>query len=261
MNPHIERAEKQETYREQLSRLTQSLATGRSADMLDDLASGSTPAMVKLFTDRILEQRFSALSEQVEFISPVFHDLADLILAFIPMAPMVAGCEGANDSERFLDWLERTQSPTAEQRDYITCQRARHAVEETARGNRLGHVRFQELLSLTETLAEELEHNRSLEIRLNPIRVWSKFETAELLGESAGLPATVVFFPVGTEIRTVVLEGDGLERARELVGLGPATLDEWLRMLEPFAGFEGVRRRDLIAFCRELAALGLVAFA
>lgn len=261
MNPRIERAEKQETYREQLSRLTRSLATGRSADIFDDLATGSTPAMVKFFSDRVLEQRFSALSQQVEFISPVFRDLADLILTFIHTVLPVAGSNDAGDGERFLDWLERTQSPTAEQRDYITCQRARHAVEEAALGNRLGHVRFQELLSLTETLADELEHNRSLEIRLNPIRVWSKFETAELLDESAGLPATIVFFPVGMEIRTVVLEGDGLERVRELVGLGPATLDEWLRMLEPFAGFEGVHRRDLITFCRELAVLGLVAFA
>jgi hypothetical protein len=255
------RTEKQETYREQLSRLARSLVMGHNADVYDDLAAGSTPARVRSFTDGNLDRRFERLARQVEPLSQAFRDLADLILCYIRTIPQAACDSSASDGERFLDWLERTQSPLPEQRDYITCQRARHAVEAAARANRLGHVRFQELSSLADALAGELELNRSLEIRLNPIRVWATFETAELLDESAVAPATVVFFPVGAEIHTVVLEGDGLERVRELAGFGPVTLDEWLRMLEPFAGFEGVRRRDLIAFCRDLAELGLVGFA
>jgi hypothetical protein len=258
MNPRIE---KQETYREQLTRLAQSLASGHNNDIFDDLAAGSTQARVRLFTDGSLDKRFESLSQQLEVVTPAFRDLADLIVEFVYAVPLAAYDTSASDGERFLEWLERTQTPLPEQRDYIACQRARHAVEDAARKNRLGHVRFQELLSLADTLANEMELNRSLEIRPNPIRVWSRFETAELLNESAILPATVVFFPVGTEIRTVVLEGDALERVRELAAFGPVSLDQWLRLLEPFVGFEDVRRRDQIAFCRDLADLGLLAFA
>lgn len=258
MNP---RTEKQETYREQLSRLTRLLTSGHNSDVIEDLAVSSTPARVRLFTDGNLDRRFEALSQQVEVVTPAFRDLADLIVKFIHAVPLTAYDTAASDGERFLEWLERTQSPFPEQRDFIACQRARHAIVDAACKNRLSHVHFQELLSLADTLAGDLELNRSLEIRLNPIRVWSRFETSELLDESVVVPATVVLFPVGTEIRTVVLEGDGLERVRELVAFGPVSLDEWQRLLEPFAGFEGVRRRDLIAFCRDLADLGLVAFA
>lgn len=261
MNLRIERTEKQETYREQLSRLAGSLATGHSADLFDDLAVGSPPARVRLFTDGLSDRRFEALAQKTELLAPAFHELADLILDYMKAEPPAAYESGARDAERFLDWLERTRSPAPEQLDHIIGQRARFAVEQLARANRLSHVRFQELASMTDSLADDLEHNRSIAIHLNPIRVWSKFETAELLGDSAELPATVVFFPAAAEIHTVVLEGDGLERVRELAGFGPCTLDEWQHLLEPFAGFERVRRRHLITFCRDLAGFGLVAFA
>lgn len=51
------RIEKQETYREQLARIAQSLAAGRSADVSEELSPGSTPALVKLFTDGNFEKR------------------------------------------------------------------------------------------------------------------------------------------------------------------------------------------------------------
>jgi len=257
MNPRIE---KQETYREQLTRLAQSLAAAHNSDVFDNLAAGSTAARVKMFTDGNLDKRFEKLHRQVEFLDPAFANLEDLLGSFVKSIPLQAYDTGASDGERFLQWLEQTENPLPEQRDYIACQRGRHAVEALARANRLAHVHFQELLSMSFALADELETNRKLKLCLNPIRVWSRFETAELLDESAVVPAEVVFFPVGGDIHTAVLEADGLERVRELSSLGPATLDDWLRLLEPFVGLENVGREQLIAISRDLAEIGLVAF-
>jgi hypothetical protein len=258
MNP---RTEKQETYREQLPRLAHCLCAGRSADVVDDLAPGSTPARLKLFGDRNTQERIESLLRQLDFVSPAFAGLDELAGSFVRSLPP-AWCENpAHDGERFLDWLEETQQPQAAQRDYIGCQRARFAVEEAARQNRLGHVRFQDLLSLAGSLADELETNRSLELCLNPIRAWSRLETSELPGHAASLPATVVLYPVGDEIRTLVLDTEGLARVRELAAFGPVTLDAWQNLLEPFAGLREISRRELASLCRELVRLGLVALA
>lgn len=257
MNPRIE---KQETYRERITRLAQSLAGAHHAEVLDDLATGSSAALVKMFTDGNVDKRFEKLRRQVEFLEPAFADFDRLLMSFIRAVPLQAYDTGASDGERFLQWVEQTENPLPEQRDYIACQRGRHAVEALARANRLAHVRFQELLSMSFALANELETNRKLKLCLNPIRVWSRFETTELLDESATAPAEVVFFPVGGDIHTAILETDGLERVRELSSLGPSTLDEWQRLLEPFVGLENVGRQQLIAISRDLAEIGLLAF-
>jgi hypothetical protein len=257
MNPRIE---KQETYRERLTRLAQALALGHGAVVLDDLAAGSHAGLVKMFLDGNLDKRFEKLQRQVEFLEPAFVNLDELLASFIRHVPLQAYDTGASDGERFLQWLEQTERPLPEQRDYIACQRGRHAVEAAARVNRLGHVRFQDLLSMSPALAEELETNPRLKLCLNPIRVWSRFETTELLDEAAEAPAEVVFFPVGGDIHTAILEGDGLERVRELSSLGPATIEEWLRLLEPFSGLEDVSRSQLIAMARDLSDIGLIAF-
>jgi hypothetical protein len=253
--------EKQETYREQLARLAQSLAVARSTDLRDDLAAGSPHERIRMFVEGNLDKRFEKLQRQVEFVAQVFPDFEDLLTAFVRAQPLAAYDTGSSDGERFLAWVEQTQQPLPEQRDYISCQRARHAVENEARRNRVGYLRFQELLGVAETLADELESNPSLVVCLNPIRVWGRFETPELLDPSASLPAEVIFYPVAGDIRTAVLEGESLERVRELAGFGPCTLDAWRVALEPFVGTEGVDRTELVALCRDLVAIGLVAFA
>ncbi|MSR60290.1 MAG: hypothetical protein EXS05_22060 [Planctomycetaceae bacterium] len=257
MTPRIE---KQETYREHLSRIAQSLAAGHNTDVFENLAAGSTPAQVKLFTDGNFDKRREKLSRQVESVAGAFPDFDDLLERFIHEIPLAAYDTGADDGERFLQWLEQTQKPTDEQRDYIGCQRGRHAVEDAARRNRLAHVRFQDLLGLAGGLADELDKNRSLVVYLNPMRVWTRFETRELLDESATLPAEVVFFPVAGDIHTAVLEGEGLDRIRELASFGPCTLDAWLRKLDHYVVTECVGRSALATFCRELSEMGLVAF-
>lgn len=258
MNPKIE---KQETWREQLSRLAHGLCAGRGPDLADDLAPGSTPARIELFVEENAESRIEKLRQRLVFLTPAFPDLADLIASYVRSLPEDAYADPVSDGESFLDWLARTQEPLPAQRDYIRCQRARHAVEEAIRKNRLGHVRFQDLRSLATSLADELETNRSLTLCLNPVRVWTELETNELLDRSAGLPAKLVFFPADGEIRTLVLDGEGLERVRELTAFGPVTLDAWRRLLEPFAGLCEISRRELASLCRELVRLGLLGLA
>jgi hypothetical protein len=147
------------------------------------------------------------------------------------------------------------QELTPEQRDYVVCQRARHAVEDEARANRLGHVRFQELRSVADRLAAELDSNRRLRVHLNPIRAWALFMTPALLDEDASLPAAVLLFAVGNSISTAVLEPTGRSLVQELAACGPCTLDEW-------ADRSWQADRDtLVEFCRDLAGMGLVAFA
>lgn len=252
--------EKQETYREQLTRLARSLAQARNEDVLDDLAAGMALSRVKMFTDGNLDKRFEKIQKQAEFVAGAFDDLDELIETFISSTAPAAYDTGVSDGEAFLQWVEQSCHPTAEQRDYIACQRARHAVEDVGRRNRLAHVRFQELLSMAEELAAELHSNRSLRIHLNPIRVWSQFETNALLDESADVPAAVLFYAVQKDIRTALLESVGIRRVDELCSRGTCTLDEWVSVQQESGEHATSARDELADFCRELAEIGLVAF-
>ncbi len=72
------------------------------------------------------------------------------------------------------------------------------------------HVRFQEMSGMVETFAPEWGTNPDLWIHLNPLRVWATFQTTVLLDEDDETPARVLFYPVGNDTRTAVLEEDGL---------------------------------------------------
>lgn len=250
--------EKQETYREQLARLARSLAHARDEDVLNDLASGTPLSRVTMFTAGNLDKRFEKIRKQVEFVGDAFDDLDGLIDEFITSTALLAYDTGVSDGEQFLQWLERSQHPGAEQRDYITCQRARHAVEEIARRDRLGHIHYQELLSLADQLAAELDFNRALRVHLNPIHAWSQFETRVLLDNSAETPAVVLFYAVKDDVRTALLEPDGIERVRELGKRGECTLDQWRHRIRSRCECDATRA-ELAGFCRELTMLGLVA--
>src|SRR5262245_39962581 len=139
----------QETYRQKLTRLARALASADALAVAGDLATGCPPRRAILFTDGNCEKRFEKLTDQLDFVAPAFDDFPGLIDAFIRSQPLVAYDTGASDGEQMLLWLTRTQNCTAEQLDHIACQRGRHAVEDLARCNRLGHTRFQELHSVT----------------------------------------------------------------------------------------------------------------
>ena len=250
-----------EDYATQLRRLARSLAAGRNEDVLDVLAPGYHPWQVEMFTDGNVDKRFEKLQVQLEFVQSAFDEFESLLESYIHEFPLAAYDTGTTDGDRFLAWLDSHRELTPEQRDFVVCQRSRHAVEDAGRRNRFGHVRFQELKSLTNQLAGELGSNPNLQIHLNPIHVWGRFETKVLLDEDSAPPADVLFYASGNEVRTAVLEPEGQQLVHELAALSPCTLDEWVGAGNSFADRESRPQNELANFCRDMAEIGLVAFA
>ncbi|MBI5761273.1 MAG: hypothetical protein HZA46_22405 [Planctomycetales bacterium] len=250
-----------EDYATQLRRLARSLAAARNDEVLDLLAPGYHPWQVEMFTDGNVDKRFEKLQVQLEFVQPAFDEFESLLETYIHEQPLAAYDTGTSDGDRFLAWLESHRELTPAQCDFVVCQRSRHAVEDTGRRNRLGHIRFQELTSLTSELAGELDSNPNLQIHLNPIHVWGCFETRVFLDDDAEPPADVLFYASSNEVRTAVLEPDGHQLVHELASLSPCTIDDWANQCNSFAGRGPRVRIKLMEFCRELAELGLVAFA
>ena len=198
-----------ENYRDQIQRCAQTMALGHVEEVRPFLDVGTTAEQVKLFTEGNLDKRSGKVLDQVELLKAAFDRLDDLVDEYILEVPLAAYDTGCSDGDRFLHWLMLTQPISPEQQDYVTCQLARHEVERIARSNRLGHLRFQELHSLTACLTDDLGANPRLRVHLNPIRTWTAFQTAVLLGEGVMAPAEVVFFASGSQIRTSVLEASG----------------------------------------------------
>jgi len=244
-----------ETYREQLQRIARAMATAHSADVYADLEAGSQPELLKLFVDGNLDKRLDKLDKQLGFVKESLGEQFEpLAVEFIKALPLGAYDSGQYDGEKFLAWLEENKPLTPEQRDHVACQRARHAVENMGRNQRLPHVRFQDIASLATELAKELDTNPTLRIHLNPIRVWAQFETAALLDEDATTPADVLFFAVRNDTSTAVLETEGRQLIEELASLEPVSLAAWAALSAH------ADREDLIELCRDLAEMGLVAF-
>lgn len=241
-------------YRDQIQRCVQTMALGCVEDVRPFLANGMTAEQVKLFTDGNLDKRFEKVLDQAELLKATFDNLDDLVSEYIREVPLAAYDTGCSDGDRFLRWIALTQMTSAEQQDHIACQLARHEVENVARKNRLGHVRFQELRSMTDQLTAELPTNPKLRIHLNPIRTWATFQTNVLLDEDATAPADVLFFANGHQIRTSAFEDDGKYFVETLASHGPFTLTDWKRL------DRSTSRSDLIEFCLDAAEMGLVAF-
>jgi len=241
-------------YRRQLARWAQDLALAERESVAGHLADGSSDLHVKLFTDGNLDKRFNKLQNALEFIAGAFDPFDDLLAAYVRALPLAAYDTGSSDAERFLIWLEGDQPLTAEQRDYVACQRGRFAVENAARENRSGHVQFQELAGVAAESATALEANPDWQLYLNPVHAWSRFQTSALLDEESTPPANVLFYAAGTEIATAVLEPAGQLLVRSLALYSPCTLDDWA------ATFDDTDRVELAEFCRDLAEMGLVAF-
>lgn len=241
-------------YRDQIQRCAQTMALGYVEDVRPFLASGMTVKQVKLFTDGNLDKRFEKVLDQVELLKATFDNLDDLVDEYILEVPLAAYDTGCSDGDRFLRWLKLTHLTTPEQQDHIVCQLARHEVENVARKNRLGHIRFQELRSMTDRLTSELPTNPKLRIHLNPIRTWATFQTNVLLDEFAAAPADVLFFANGQQVRTSVFADDGKSFVETLASHGPFTLTDWTRL------DRSTSRSDLIEFCLDAAEMGLVAF-
>jgi hypothetical protein len=242
-----------EAYRERIHRVTQSLVFGRHEALSTELRPGIRVDQVRLFTQGNFDKRFEKLQDACELLADGFTDLDDEIVAYVKEVPLSSYDTGSIDAERFLDWLSGRHDLTEEQEDCVTCLRSRHAVEFVALKQRLSHLRFQELLSLNGRLLPELERNHRLVVHLNPIHVWSRFTTRALLDEDDAVPATVIFFPVGSDIRTAVVEPEAEELLRVLEQAGVLRVKDLKRL------WPRTEQTTLQELVRELAEMGLVA--
>ncbi len=243
-----------EDYAEQIRRGAQALALAKNDEVTGVLAEGHTLDMLKMFTDGNLDKRYQKLMDECEPMMDAFDDLEEVIVDYVKTVPLTAYDTGCSDAERFLRYLESRGPLTPEQEDHVTCQKGRYAIESLAMDRRLEHVRFQEMSGLVESLAEEWGSNPDLWVHLNPLRVWAEFQTNVLLDEDDETPATVVFFPVGNDIRTAVLDEDGIAAVRMLETRGR------VRLNDPAWKKTGLGRDERIEICRDLAEIGLAAF-
>src|SRR5262245_33212940 len=222
----------EKAYAEQIRRWARAMAEAKNDSVHGAIAGDCVPDQVEMFVEGNVEKRWDKLKRQLEFVAGAFDDLEELIKTYGQEVPLAAYDTGSSDGERFLGWLAETFILSGEQMDHVACQRARFALEGEARKNRRGHVRFQELLSVAETLAAELEQNPGLQLYLNPIRSWATFQTRALLDDVATPPADAVFFPVAGEIRTAILDEQGKRLIEELAEVSPCSLGSWLSTTE-----------------------------
>lgn len=246
-------------YAAQLSRIATSLAVANNDVVHGDVAEGQPHDRVDMFTEGNLDKRADKLDGQLELFEEDLEELPDLISRYIREIPLAAYDTGTSDADRFVRWLPTVTELTPEQRDLTLVVRSRFTVEEAGRLNRLGHVRFQELVSLNDRLAPELETNPSLRIHLNPMRARAVFETGLLLGEEEAPDGgvEVLFFAFQTEVRTVILEPEGRALVQTLSDIGPCSLARLRKQLDLTTSLDDESLMEMLTDCSEV---GLIAF-
>jgi hypothetical protein len=245
-----------DAYRKQLDKYAESLAIARNEKVVSDLKAGHTADMLKLFTDGNLDKRFNKVKDQVEFVMEFFDEdeFEEMIVKYVKTLPLLAYDTGISDGERFLDWLPEQMDLTEEQKDAVRCQQARHRIEDVARENRIAHIHFQEQMTVADQLLDDFGDDERLRIQVNPICVRTTFETRALLDEETEVPAIVQFYPVKSDIRTALLEDDGLALIDRLHELGPSSIED----LQAAMSFK-LSREELLDLCRELVEIKLAA--
>lgn len=242
-----------ETYKEQVQRLACALGRAEYQSIGGELQCGSSINRVKLFVEGNWEKRFEKLSDQLEFVAEAFDDFEHMIEVYVRSQPLGPYDSAVNDAEKMLLWLldKRPLSPV--QRDYVLCQRARHAVEELARCHRKGHVAFQRLRRTQPADVQQIDFGGTV-LHVNPIRANATFVSRALLDSASDPPTEVLFFPDGHEIVTAVLEPDALRALLTLATIEPCTLAEWADQM-------GIDPRSLSETAVELLEVGLLAAA
>jgi hypothetical protein len=241
-----------DAYHKQIRRFTAGLVSGNPA-AIADIGGMQGAERLPLFADGLLGKRAERLRRQFDLLPAHFDGFEELTVRHVKSQPSGAYASAGSEALRFLDWLEGARRLSSVERDLVACERCRFLVEQRARRNRARFVYFQDLLSVTPTLAEELDRSGHLMVHLNPIHIWARFETSELLGDAEELPAVVLFFPVGQAVSTAVLDPLGRALVEELSELSPCTLDAWSSL------GRRAERDDLVVLIRNLAQMGLVA--
>jgi hypothetical protein len=243
-----------DSYAEQIVGLTRALTS------LHEEAARALPVdrysqeQILLFAEENVEKRRELLDLKLSFLAGIVENLDKLLADYIADSTAPAYDTTNNDVERFLQWLEQHASPTPEQIDNIACEGARLAVHALGCRLRREHLRFQELRSVSQQLGRDLAEGADLTVHLNPLRVWSRFYTRALLDQANTLPADVLFFAVGPDVHTAVLDRFGRTLVRELAALEPCSFETWVACSQ-----QGDRDK-LRQLCLDLTGMGLVAF-
>ncbi|MEZ6056119.1 MAG: hypothetical protein R3C01_05375 [Planctomycetaceae bacterium] len=159
-----------------------------------------------------------------------FDDLDDLIADYVDATSNKAPSDERTDAACFMDWMDDRLFLTPEEQDFVTSQRSRHTVELLAVQQRVAHLRFQHLLALRENALPAEPLSSRITVVINPVRVWSKFQTRALVDESTPIPATVLFVAHGTQVSQVVVTPLGESLLRLLETSGPLTISQLQRL-------------------------------
>lgn len=197
------------------------------------------------------ERRHAALKSQLDLLDDFLADLDDRLAGYINAVELTANDSGTGDAERFLEWLRQHRSLSVTENDAVCCQSARFAVAGVVALNPARHQRFQELRSRTDEL-RNLRDCRNAWFVVNPIHVWTTLRSRAMLSDTDEIPAQVVFYPLGEDIRSAVVTPLGQKLIRHLSEAGASRWDDLLEV----CGDE--KPIDVLHLCRELIVLGLV---
>jgi len=183
--------------------------------------------------------------------------LSDRIEAYLDAAPADWGADVDQDAERFLEWIcplsgesvdPEIEAPGPGDDAGLTISVAEFA----ALKQRLSHARFQRRWRAGLERLDSLTCDSRQHASLNPIHVWATFEPSPAGAADDGVRSDVLFFPVGQEVRSVLVGSDAAELLRCLQRRGSVPVRTLVRAVdgEPDETLELVRR---------LAGLGMLA--
>ncbi|RMG37152.1 MAG: hypothetical protein D6725_09380 [Planctomycetota bacterium] len=226
------------------------LAVGRTLRAAPLANSPNAAHWLADFTRGNLLKRIDKLHDQLDLPANPFADLEHLLERYVREIPLRAFDIGTTDAARFARWLWRHFELTPHQRDALRVVRCRCAVEALARHQRLVYLRFHERhqWNLSAGIGWDLAVREGMKLMVNPVRIWSTFETRWLLDEDADVVARpvrrrtgeptsplslprgrygVVFYAIAGEIGSVELAGEVRPVLNVLSGPPLRSVAEW----------------------------------
>jgi len=148
--------------------------------------------------------------------------------------------------------MHKRDELSLERQDKAELQRARQAIERRWQQSQPAVVRFQEMCRQSNLATRLPRDYGSARVHLNPLRAWCRLRTSAYLIDNVAPPATILLFAVGEVFATRVFDLEGQTLINELEDYQPCTLDQW-------SSLSALANRDqLVAFCRDLSASGLI---
>jgi hypothetical protein len=242
----------EEAYRRQVIGLARALVEGRIDDIVPHLAKGHTADQVMLFVDGNYEKRGDLLTRLLEEMPNEVEGFEELVTDFINEIPVYATDTPSDEVDRFLRWILETQELSDEDRDTVTCNKARFGLERLARLKRREHLAFQKLMRSSGERRPLLDIDSTLRVHFNPICIRTRLLTKKYL-EGDEPPAEVLFYAAGPGNRTSVLEKESLPSVEALSELESCTIDEWAEQVHP------TERAELVELAAGLLDAGILA--